>query len=185
MHPLLGLAAQARANYTQARSTREQLSRIDASQSVIMAAITDSVPELAAIQKKLATAEAEIASLDRQIAEVQDSLLEVLTYQPNETQNSDGVLKVLLTNFQDVLLTLARGNAERGRPDVAVLHVIDLEDQITRTIDDMVERGLYPEDENEQHTRIVRREEHTRKIIDFLTFLKAQNAAALDRETAD
>jgi hypothetical protein len=94
-------------------------------------------------------------------------------------------LKVLLTNFQDVLLTLAKGNAERGRPDVAVMHVIELEDQITRTIDDMVERRLYPEDEHEQHTRIVRREEHTRKIIDFLTFLKAQNAAALDRETAD
>jgi hypothetical protein len=55
--------------------------------------------------------------------------------------------------------------------------LIELEDQIARAFDGLAERGLFPEDDAATHGRAQTREEHTRKVIEFLRPLKGRREA--------
>jgi hypothetical protein len=71
------------------------------------------------------------------------------------------------------LLRIAKESGDKGRVDVSILSLMDLEEQISKLIDNLSERGLYPETEENGEARKARQQQHTLKVIQFLKALKA------------
>jgi hypothetical protein len=183
---LVTLATQARDHHAKAHTIAEQLAQADQSQKIVITELAGSTPDLDEIQKKLAAADAELASLDEQLAQTQDGLLEALTAErPLDAQSAVDLLKTLLPNYQAALFTFAKGSAGHGQSTVSVLQLIELEDQIAKAIDGLSERGMFPEDDAATHARVQIREAHTRKVIEFLQLLKGRREAELSGASSD
>jgi predicted nucleic acid-binding Zn-ribbon protein len=177
---LVTLATQARDNHAKAHTAAEQLALADHFQKVVITELAASTPELEDIQKKIAAADAELAELDEQHAQTQDGLMEILTAErPLDVQSAVDSLKPLLSNYQTALFAFSKGSAEQGQSTISVLQLIELEDQIAKAIDGLAERGIFPEDDAATHARVQTRENHTRKVIDFLQLLKGRREAEL------
>jgi hypothetical protein len=84
------------------------------------------------------------------------------------------ILRSLLVSFQSVLLDLAKANAEKGEAGVPFVSIVELEDQIARTIDELYERGLYQESDAETAARTQRKQAHAQKLVDFLAILRGR-----------
>jgi uncharacterized protein (DUF3084 family) len=72
---LVALATQARERHTKFHLAAEQLARADYSQKIVITELASSTPDLEEIQKKIAAADAELATLVGQLAQTQDGLL--------------------------------------------------------------------------------------------------------------
>jgi hypothetical protein len=166
------LATTARDRFDSTMNAGQQLTRTDDAQKVIIGDLAESIPDIDNLQKSLSDADAEIASLDAELGVIQRNLLALLNEGSSAAKRPTDILKALLGSFQSVLLDLAKGSAEKGQSTVPFLDLVQLEDQIANTIDNLSERGLYPEADQETSARLQRREAHAQKLVEFLSVLK-------------
>jgi hypothetical protein len=169
---LMLFAQTSRENFQTAADVGRQLTHVDKSQKLIIEELATSIPSPEDIGTKLRAADEEIASLDSQLSQVQAELIARLSSKSSSKKGPEDILRALLTTFQSVLFALSKESAEKGQTIVSLLSIIQLEDQISSTIDDLTDRGLYLEESSETQTRVDRRESHARKLVDFLTVLQ-------------
>jgi hypothetical protein len=160
------LATTSRDHLHEVEEIGELLAVLDNAQKVVMEQLGDSIPDFDASRSKVADADDEIAALDSQILQVQEELLAVLSSSSTSQKNPDDVLRALILNFQSVFMVLVKEFAENGESSVPIQGILPIEHQIAKTIDELFERGLYPESDSETKARLQRRELHTKKLND-------------------
>jgi hypothetical protein len=173
---LMALAAASRESFQAASDVGRQMRHVDNAQKLIIDEIASSIPDFEDIRKKLSAADEEIASLGSQLSQVQTALIAQLNSSSSGQKGPEDILRALLTTFQSLLLSLSKESAQKGLTTVSILSIIQLEDQINSTIDDLTERGLYFEADSETQARLDRREEHARQMVAFLTVLQKRMA---------
>ena len=181
---LMLLPTEAKNRFQKVADLNHQLDQVAKAQNTIIEDLSLSIPELDDIQKNLNAADEDLKELNEQLTQTQGLLLELLS-SPSSSTSKKGpgdILKVLLSNFQATLSTICTQHVEKGQTEVSLLGLMDLEDQIVKIIDDMSNRGLYPESETEAQQRVQKTQQHTLKVIQFLKDLKSQRESSVQTQ---
>ena len=181
---LMLLPTEAKNRFQKVADLNHQLDQVAKAQNTIIEDLSLSIPELDDIQKNLNAADEDLKELNEQLTQTQGLLLELLSSSSSSTSKKGpgDILKVLLSNFQATLSTICTQHVEKGQTEVSLLGLMDLEDQIVKIIDDMSNRGLYPESETEAQQRVQKTQQHTLKVIQFLKDLKAQRESSVQTQ---
>lgn len=130
--------------------------------------------------KRLKELEDQIAAVDKQIANSQAVLLSNLSQNTSQASSEEtgAIMKLIITKVQKTLDTLAIASAKQGSLSVPFMTVVDIEDQLSKIIEDLHDRGLYPEQPSESDARMKATEEHMSKVLAFVkAFLAAHKQA--------
>ena len=181
---LMLLPTEAKNRFQKVADLNHQLDQVAKAQNTIIEDLSLSIPELDDIQKNLNAADEDLKELNEQLTQTQGLLLELLSSSSSSTSKKGpgDILKVLLSNFQATLSTICTQHVEKGQTEVSLLGLMDLEDQIVKIIDDMSNRGLYPESETEAQQRVQKTQQHTLKVIQFLKDLKSQRESSVQTQ---
>jgi hypothetical protein len=173
---LMLLATSSRDRLESVSDDNRSLSRLESAQGLILTMLSESLPDTESLQKNLNDADKEILSLNSQLSDVENELFVALGANSPARTNPTDILQGFLVNFQSVLLDLSKASAEKGQPAVPFVAIIELENQIAKTIDELFDRGLYQESDTETAVRLQRREAHAQKLVDFLAILRGRAA---------
>lgn len=171
------IPSEAQARFEKAANLNSQLKNAIEAQNVLLAEIDESVP--VALQEKMNEVDKELASVTRKLEEAQAVLLANLTKhaepEPNINAKAGALLKFLLQKMQDTLNQISMKAVRAGSASIPIMALIDLEDQISKIIEDLHAKGMYPESEEESAARMSIVEEHTAKVLQFLKDFLAAN----------
>ena len=173
------LPTEAQARFEKAAVENSRLTNAFEAQNFLLAELSDALPG-DALNEKLKKTEAELANVNRQLADAQVILLSNLTQNDREDRVSDTgkILKVILEKLQASMDALCLASGKAGHLSVPLTAILGLEDQVARIVEDLHERRLYPEKPEETEARIKATEAHMTKISEFLkAFLAAQKNA--------
>jgi hypothetical protein len=174
---LLPKAAESR--FRRAADTKVRLVQAGRSQKDVIDDLSLSLPDTKDIQSEIAAIDEKIAGVNAQLQQAQDALLNTLA--ANEQSDSVGgdIIKTLLSNCELALLSIAKAAADKGQIAVSLLPLIELEDDLAKTIEKLNEKGDYPESQEEARERMAAQHAHAGKVIQFLTALKNRTEGQL------
>jgi len=154
----------------------QMLKAVNRDQQIIMNDLLETVPDLEEMEKKLINVDKKLEETDYQLHQAHSVLFELLS-STQESNNSQvgAILSSLLKNFQSALLNICNDAAVEGNVAVSVLSIMSFEEEISKIIDTLSTKGLYPEDEEQLKERAELSQQHTSKLIAFLNELKGKS----------
>lgn len=172
---LLLLPTISRERFQNASDKNQALSQVADSQNQLIDDLATSIPEIDDMMTKISNVDKEIANVELMLLKSNRALQEILT--TGQKQSKDvlpgPLLSSVLLNVQQSLLKVASESAAKGHVSCNLLNIIDIEDQISKFIDGMIERNLYPETEEDFESRNDRTSLHNQKIVQFLQLIQA------------
>ena len=87
------------------------------------------------------------------------------------------VLRVVVKHTMEALQNACLASAKQGNPNVSLISLIDIEAQIQKIIDDLGQRRMFPESDEDAEKRVMATQMHTLKIIEFLKVLRGEEEA--------
>jgi hypothetical protein len=144
-------------------------SQIEA-QKIIISDLSQSLDATEESEKLLQVLDEQLSAVTQGIANSSALLLEQLSESANQgSRPSAGeLLKVLVGKIQAGISDLAVKGVAEGSMSVSIIKLIELEEQIRKIIDDLQERGMYPESEQDSQARLARTQKHTAAILKFM-----------------
>lgn len=171
---LMILPTLSRQRFQKASDDNQALSLVAESQNQVIEELANSIPEIDDMTAKIADVEKEIANVDLMLLKSNRALHELLATDQSKSKDllPGPILSSVLLNIQQSLLKIASESASKGQISCNLLNVIDIEDQISKFIEGMVERNLYPETDEDFNSRNDRTALHNRKIVQFLQLIQ-------------
>ena len=148
-------------------------------QAAIMNDLLVSIPDPEEAKGKLANIESELSLLTESLSSSQAILRDILFMDREhhvKTAPAPLVLKIIIDRLIKALHAHALHAVKAGEMNVTMTSVLDIEDQIQRRIDDLCERGMFPESDSDCSARIAFIENHTKKIVEFLRTIGSQES---------
>jgi hypothetical protein len=149
------------------------------SQKAVISDVSGSLAETEAIEKDLQAVAEQLATVDRRRAEASAILLEQLSSSANPPPSTRAgeLLKALLSRIQLCLSDLSLHGIKQGSMSISVIALIELGEQIRKIIEDLQEKGLYPETPEEAEERLAKTHEHTASVLKFMQgFVKSHES---------
>lgn len=179
---LMLLPTEAQRRYQEVTEETRKYENLFDAQKIIIDDLAVSLPNFEETEKKIEETEEQIAMVNEQLGHAQSILLNEMLVENNQNNNDSDpgeLLKVILSKFQQILTQICASSIKDKQIGVSIMTIIDLENQINTIVDDLAQKGMYPETEEEAQARIENVEKHGRKILDFLNaFLAASKAQA-------
>ena len=171
---LLTLATSAKNEYVNVEAANEDLKQILDSQKVLINDYAESMPDIDLTEKHEAELDEELTRIDEQLAQSQLILLELLQSKPQATDSEkcNATLKAILTTFQHRVSELTKEAVGAGQASVTVFQIIDLEEEISKLIDSLISKDMYPEEEKDKNAREQKTKTHNTKLAQYLQFLR-------------
>lgn len=171
---LMLLPSVSRQRFQEASDNNQALSLIAEGQNTLIDDIANSIPEIDEMMTKISNVDQEIANVDLMLLKSNSALQELLSNDQNKSKDllPGPILSSVLLNIQQSLLKIASESASKGQINCNLLNIIDVEDQISKFIEGMVERNLYPETNEEFNSRNDRTSLHNHKIVQFLQLIQ-------------
>lgn len=171
---LMLLPTLSRQRFQKASDDNQALSLIAESQNQVIDDIANSIPEIDDTMTKISNIDKEIANVDLMLLKSNRALQELLATEQSKTKDllPGPILSSVLLNIQQSLLKIASETASKGQINCNLLNIIDIEDQVSKFIEGMVERNLYPETDEDFNSRNDRMSLHNRKIVQFLQLIQ-------------
>jgi hypothetical protein len=147
------------------------------SQKVIISDLSNSLGDNDEIEKALQATNEHLAEVDGQLADASAMLLEQLSESGNQPapEAAGELIKLLVTKVQGCVSDLAVNGVSQGSMSVSVLGLVELEEQIRKIIEDLHDKGMYPETDEEAEARMAGTHAHTAAVLKFLQgFVGAQ-----------
>ena len=176
---LLILPIEAQSRFERAAEENQRLSNVLAASNVIFGELDKTfLGEEGA--KQLKAVEEEIALVDKQLSSAQAVLMNSLSQSNSQVDASEtgAILKLILSKLQRTLDTLVISSATQGSLSVPFMTMVDIEDQISKIIEDLHDRGLFPERPEQSEKRMKDTEEHMSRVLVFVKALLAAHAQA-------
>lgn len=168
------LALEAQTRFEEAAIANKQLLMVSEAQEQVMGELLQSMPSAEETAKEIAAVEAACEKLDQQIKNGSQILLESLsTPKVPKNVNPGGVIKTILDMTLKVLYENIATALENGQTSVLLLHILDIEDQLSKLIQDMESRDMFPETEQQRQQRMDKSQAHNEKAVQFLELVKA------------
>lgn len=179
---LMLLPTEAQRRYQEVTEETRKYENLFDAQKIIIDDLAVSLPNFEETEKKIEETEEQIAMVNEQLGHAQSILLNEMLVENNQNNNDSDpgeLLKVILSKFQQILTQICASSIKDKQIGVSIMTIIDLENQINTIVDDLAQKGMYPETEEEAQARIENVEKHGRKILDFLNaFLAASKVQA-------
>ena len=87
---------------------------------------------------------------------------------PKNRESASAILKIILENTQNLIFDILNNIVEDGKTNATLMIVYELEQKITRIIDSLKERGVYPETEAMAKVALEEMQAHQHKIHVFV-----------------
>ena len=168
MDQLIQLSKQSQADFQKSADEFNQLKNVCDAQQTILLEISDSYPQEEDQQKELEYLEAQIAQIDEQLSDTQNLITEALQEEKESENEAGEILKTLINKFTSQLITIAANAANDGQMMILIPSLMDLEREISQTIDTLKQNGLFPETQDQAVERITKLKEHTSKVLNFM-----------------
>lgn len=164
---------EAQARVEEATARNQDLSMIYDAQDAVLSDLSDSLPDPSSIAKELDDVEIRLKSTNETLTNAQSALVNILS-KSEESRNAPAgeILRNVITQTMNTFQEMALVAVRDGHPVAGIFDIIDVEDQMQKIIDDLSERGMFPESESDAAERIEQVQAHTKKIIDFLKTLQ-------------
>ena len=170
---LMLLPTLAKERFQKNTQVNQSLSNVAEGQNVIIEDLTSSIPDLDETMKKIKEVDDQIKEADQMLTTSNEALLELISNNSKAKPSTPGpMLSSVLNNVQNALFEIALEAAGNGKTSVNLLYLIDVEDQVSKLIEDMTNKGMYPEAPETMKQRIDYISQHNRKIVQFLELLK-------------
>jgi hypothetical protein len=140
------------------------------SQKAVISDVSGSIADTEAIEKDLQSVTDQLAAVDQRLAGASAILLEHLSTSANAPPagRAGELLKQLLSKIQLCISDLAIHGVGQGSMSVSVISLIELGEQIRKIIEDLHEKGLYPETPEAAEERLASTHQHTASVLKFL-----------------
>jgi hypothetical protein len=176
---LLLLPVEAQKRYERVADENRLLKQQLDSQKVVISDVSRSLSDIDAVEKDLQAVAEQLALADRRRADASALLLEQLS--SSATEDAPGrpgeLLKQLLSKIQLCISDLAIHGVGQGSMSISVLGLIELGEQVRKIIEELHEKGLYPETPEEEDERLARTHEHTASVLKFMQdFVKSHES---------
>ena len=156
----------------------QQLKHLHRDQQFLMNDFLESIPDLEEVEKSIENINNKLEETTYQVEQAQNILFELLNQEfskSNNFQNQVGsILSSLLKNFQSSLLKICSTSASEGNVGVSIFTLMDFEEEVSKIIETLSNKGFYPENEEQLKTRSEISHKHTNKLIEFLNQLKSK-----------
>jgi hypothetical protein len=173
---LLLLPSEAQKRFQQAALANQKLCACCEGQDVILDDLREGALACGA-PEEFAKVEAELAGVSKDLEDAEAALLSILLKNSSSPSgNPAEILAVVLNNTIEALLGACLASVSEGMPMITIRQILDIEDQIQRIVQDLDERGMYPERPEDTETRIKIVTEHTKKVMAFIEKLTAKGS---------
>ena len=181
---LLTLATTAKDEFVEVEEVNANIKQLIEGQNVLINDYAESMPDIDQTEKAAADLDTELQQVEEQLSQSQDLLLQLLQSKPQEenSKQADNLLKAILTNFTAKFTELTKSAVSKGQASVTVFQLIEIEEEITKLIENLEKNGMYPESPEENEKRSKKAEEHTVKLAEFLQLLKQVISQAQQRQ---
>lgn len=167
--PLLFLAQSAADNYKTNELKNQRLSSIAECQNDFLEEITFSMPEIDSLIKKIDEVDQDLENANLMLIKSQNALHELLLTKPQSSQADPGaILSSILSSIENTILSISLEAVSNEQTDTSLLNIVDLENQVSKMIEQLVEREMFPETEQELHNRITSVSQHNKRLVVFL-----------------
>jgi hypothetical protein len=169
---VLALAATAEKRLEEAAEVNRRLSLMLGAQNVIIDGLLEVTRGDEGIPEKLESLTKEIELVNESLEDAKAALQYQLTTENVDIgQQAGHVLRTILDDVQNVLMRLSLERVSEGMMDLELISVLDLEQQLVILTEDLREKGMLMESEEENQTRMNAIQEHSQRILDFLESL--------------
>jgi hypothetical protein len=165
----LPLAAQKR--FQAAADEHQQLIFQLNAQRAVLSDLASSLGDLDALSSSLANVEEQSSALDRTIAGAGSILLDTLNAVQRSGESPEGVngiTKQVITTVQDSFTQACLGALSAGSTVIPIFKLLELEDAIRNIIEDLHEKQMFPETEEESTARNQETQEHMQRVLQLL-----------------
>jgi ABC-type transporter Mla subunit MlaD len=165
------LPVQSQKRFEKAAEENRQLTyQIDAQKTVI-AALAESLPKVEELEQSIQEKGEQIAAINRQLSDATAVLLNILQATAAgkpAVANASQLLKFLLDTVGKILVEISGSAIREDSTWVPITSLLEIEDQVRKIIEDLHERGMYPETDEEADQRLQETQAHTVRVMDFL-----------------
>jgi hypothetical protein len=166
------LARQAARSLTTAAESHRSLKRYCSDQDLLIQSVSVSPDTSADLISKIADVEADLANVAAQVQQSQALLRELVGPRHDGTAAAAGrLLRTAIENAEICCTEHAREALQAGSTTVALVDLLDLEDQIQRAIEIMEQRNLFVEEEGARAARKAAWEAHNQRVVAYLETL--------------
>lgn len=171
---ILTIATSAKDDYVEIEAQNANLKQMLDSQKVLINDFAVSMPDIDETEKKAAELDEELSQVEEQLVQSQSILTELLqTKQPKQSsQQAETILKAVMKTFQGRVMDLTKEAVEKGQASATVFQLIDLEEEISKLIENFESKDMYPETKEENDARTQQGKEHTAKLAQYLQLLR-------------
>jgi hypothetical protein len=165
----LPLAAQKR--FQTAADEHQQLIFQLNAQKAVLSDLAASLGDLDALTKSLAEAEEQASALGRTITDAGSILLNTLNAVQRSGESPEGVsgiTKQVIATIQDSFTQACLEALSAGSTAIPIFKLLDVEEGIRNIIEDLHEKDMFPETEEESAARIQEAQEHMQRVIQVL-----------------
>ncbi|KAH0787625.1 hypothetical protein GPJ56_008420 [Histomonas meleagridis] len=170
---LMLLPRAARDQYQSAAEENKRLDQIVQAQNVIIDDLSISVSDFDETQKSISQLDNEISDINKKLQFNQEILLELLSNEKPQTKDlPEKILKSVLLNVIKTFSSISKDAVDNDEISVSLLTLMEVEEQISKIIDNLSQRGLYPETNETNEKRMKESHDHIIKLTQFLQELK-------------
>jgi hypothetical protein len=168
---LMLLPVQAQKRFEKVAEENRRLTYQNDAQKVIIGELARSLPKGEELEKAIEETSQQLEAVDQHLSDATAVLLNTLqSAAPKLTAgNPSPLLKFVLDTVAKVLVDISAKALEEGSPSVPITSLLELEEQIRKIIEDLHDRGMYPETDDEADQRMQEIHAHTARAIDFLS----------------
>ena len=165
---LMLIPESAKDRYQKAMKENQELESTLEAQCQIIKDLSNSFPNITKISKEISDVNMKIKEISEAIEESQSALITLLkTDVDDDSSSEEQPLKTVLDHTLDELSKVALDSVNKGELSVSVLDIIDVEEQIANTINDLENRGLFKETIQGKNARLEQTQNHVNILTDF------------------
>ena len=170
---LLSIATSAKDNYVDLKADNSNLKQILESLKTLINDYAESMPDMDENEKQEQELDDMLSVVDQQLVQSQLLLTELLNSKPHlrSSEETNALLKSIMKTFSTRILDVAKESITSGNANVSIFKLIDLEEEISKTIESLESKEMYPEAEQERNNRIQKTKAHSTKLSQYLQLL--------------
>ena len=171
---LLFIATSAKDEYVDAEAINANLKQTLEAQKVLINDYAESMPDIDETEKQEKELNEELEKIDEQLSQSQLILTELLQSKPqaSNSEQAEAIMKAILTTFQQKITELAKVGLSQNSASVSIFQMIDLEEEISKLIENLNAKQMYPETEEDNQKRVAKNKAHNAKLSQFLQLLR-------------
>jgi hypothetical protein len=161
---------EAQKRFQQVADENRQLKLSLEAQKAIISDLSRSLGDSEESEKALQKIKDQLSAVDRKIADASTLLVEQLSESKTSASSAHAgeLLRLIIEQVQNTVRELELRGISQGVMAVSVMGVIELESLIRKILEDLSEKGMFPETQEEIEARVNESKNHTAAVLEFL-----------------